>query len=245
MDDREVAGPRRRHGGKAGVVLALCGLFASAPAAAQWAVVDIPHTLKTALGWVAQYQQMIESYQRQVEQLQTLDKQYEQALVTGEGYSGNAGYREHFQERDQDADLAQRCGTAPARHPTGAEQYAYCTAMVRIENRRFNAVVAMLKDVGERDEELREAYAERAGIGEAEEGKLASNTNRILSIQGQLQNDVQNSEQLLAAYDTTLRTLRDNHVRVANEALKGSPGTVVAQGLALKVALRAARERER
>lgn len=253
MDDREVSGAWTRHGGRhgrrhgwtMGLVLALCGLFASAPAAAQWAVVDVPHTIKTAMGWVAQYQQMIETYQRQVEQLQTLDKQYEQALVTGEAYSGNAGYREHFQERGQDDDLVQRCGAVPARHPTGAEQHAYCTAMVRIENRRFNAVVAMLKDVSDRDGELREAYAERSGIGEAEEGKLASNSNRILSIQGQLQNDVQNSEQLLAAYDTTLRTLRENHIRVANEALKGSAGTTVVQGLALKIALHAARERDR
>ena len=245
MDDREVVGPRTRHGWKTGLLLALCGMFASGPVVAQWAVVDVPHTVKTALGWVAQYQQMIETYQRQVEQLQTLDKQYKQALVTGEAYSGNAGYREHFEERDQDADLEKRCGASPAKHPMGAEQHAYCTAMVRIENRRFNAVVAMLKDVSERDEELRAAYAERAGIGEAEEGKLASNTNRILSIQGQLQNDVQNSEQLLAAYDTTLRTLRENHVRVANEALKGSAGGAVVQGLALKLALRAARERDR
>jgi len=245
MDDREVIGARRKRRWGQGLVLALCAAFASAPAAAQWAVVDVPHTVKTALGWVAQYQQMIESYQRQVEQLQTLDKQYEQALVRGEAYSGSAGYREHFQERDEDAGLVERCGAAPARHPTGAEQHAYCTAMVRIGNRRFNAVVAMLRDVGERDDELRAAYAERAAIGEAEEGRLASNTNRILSIQGQLQNDVQNSEQLLAAYDTTLRTLQENHVRVANEALGSSTGGVVAQGLALKLALQAARERER
>src|SRR5690606_39822002 len=126
MEDREVRRPRRPWPSGAGLVLVLCGACVAGPAAAQWAVVDVPHTVKTALGWVAQYQQMIETYQRQVEQLQTLDKQYKQALVTGEAYSGNAGYREHFEERDQDADLEKRCGASPAKHPMGAEQHAYC-----------------------------------------------------------------------------------------------------------------------
>jgi hypothetical protein len=244
MDDREVVGPRRRQG-RLAIALALCGALAAEPAAAQWAVVDVPHTVKTALGWVAQYQQMIESYQRQVEQLQTLNKQYEQALVTGAAYSGSAGVRENFEKRDQDADLASRCGTGPARHSKGVEQYTYCTSIVRTENRRFNALVDMLDVVNDRDEELRAAYAERAGIGPEEEGKLASNTNRILAIQGQLQNDVQSGERLVAAYDTALRALREHHVRLANEALQGGSGDALVQGVALKLALRAARERDR
>ena len=245
MDDRDVVGPPKRRKGMAGWLLAACIVCPAGPASAQWAVVDLPHTVKTALGWVAQYQQMIEDYKGQIEQLQTLNKQYEQALVTGQGYSGSAGLRESFGERALDEGLVERCGTAPARHPKGTEQHAYCSAIVRTENRRFNAVVAMLEDVEARDAELREAYEERAGIQAEEEGKLASNTNRILSIQGQLQNDMQNAESLMNAYDTSLRALRENHVRVANEALTGSAGSQVAQGVALKAALQAARGRER
>ena len=245
MDDREVAGagtPRLRV---AGLVLGVCVGLAAWPASAQWAVVDIPHTVKTALGWVAQYQQMIEDYKRQVEQLQTLDKQFEQALVTGEAYAGGSSHRENFQQVEEDAGVDKRCGTASPRNPKGVELHAYCVSIVRTENRRFNALVAMLDDVNERHRELREAYAERGGIQPEEEGKLASNTNRILSIQGQLQNDVQSGERLVSAYDTALRALRDNHVRVANEALEGSGAGAVAQGVMLKLALRAARERDR
>ena len=246
MDDRDVVAPRSRwRRWMTGIVLAFCCGLAVAPASAQWAVVDLPHTVKTAIGWMAQYQQMIEDYQRQVEQLRTLDKQYEQALVTGQAYSGSRGYRERFHPRGDDEGLAERCGTRPARHRKGGEQRAYCISIVRTENRRFNAVVAMLEDVDARDQELRDAYAERASIGREEEGKLASNSNRILSIQGQLQNDVENAERLLAAYDAALRSLRENHVRLANEALQGTPGQAVAQGVALKLALRAARERDR
>ncbi len=246
MDDREVAGAGTLRLRMAGLVLGVCVGLVAWPASAQWAVVDIPHTVKTALGWVAQYQQMIEDYKRQVEQLQTLDKQFEQALVTGEAYAGGNSHRENFQQVEEDAGVDERCGTASPRNPKGEELHAYCVSIVRTENRRFNALVAMLDDVNERDQELREAYAERGGIRPEEEGKLASNTNRILSIQGQLQNDVQSGERLMSAYDTALRALRDNHVRVANEALEGSgAGGAVAQGVMLKLALRAARERDR
>ena len=245
MDDDRQGRVRRWRGNAAAALLAACcGLFA-APVSAQWAVVDLPHTVKTAIGWMAHYQQMSEDYQRQVEQLQTLDRQYEQALVTGEAYTGSRGHRERFQPRGDEDGLAERCGTKPARHARGEEQRSYCISIVRTENRRFNAVVAMLADVDERDAELQAAYAERASIGREEEGKLASNSNRILSIQSQLQNDVESGERLLAAYDTALQALRENHVRVANEVLQGRPGQAVVQGVALKLALRAARERDR
>ena len=227
------------------LALGLAGLLAAAPAGAQWAVVDVPHTVKTVLGWTAQYQQMMESYQRQVEQLRTLEKQYQQAMVSGTAYAGEPGYRERFPVRALDAGVVERCGTAPARHPMGAEQYAFCRDIVRTGNRRYNALVAMLEDVEARDGELRAAYAERAGIRPEEEGRLASNTNRILSIQGRLQNEVRNAEALMSAYEAALRALHEGQVRLGREALAGADGSSVTQGLALKAALRLARERER
>lgn len=245
MEDREVEGARKRRVRRAAFVLAACGGIAAGPAFGQWAVVDLPHTLKTALGWVVQYQQMIEGYQRQVEQLETLDRQFEQGLVTGTAYAGGHGHRENFAKREDDAGIAGRCGDGTGRNPKAQELHALCASIVRIENRRFNALVAMLDDVGERDAELRDAYAERAGIRAEEEGKLASNTNRILSIQGQLQNDVQSGERLLSAYDAALDALRADHLRTANEALDGAPGGALVQGIALKAALHAARERDR
>ena len=147
---------------------------------------------------------------------------------------------------DVDAGLDERCAPASPRQPKGEELHAYCVSIVRTENRRFNALVAMLADVDKRDGELRAAYAERGAIRPEEEGKLASNTNRILSIQGQLQNDVQSGERLMSAYDSALRALREGHVRMANEALADAPGGgEIVQGAVLRLALRAARERDR
>lgn len=248
MDDKEVG--RRGDGAAVRPVrwaagLLMAGVLAAGPANAQVAVFDVPHTIKTILGWIAQYQQMWQDYQSQIDQLSTLDKQYQQALVAGAAYDGNPGHREQFAQRGLDDGLADRCGTEPRNNPSGVEQHMYCSAIVSTENRRFNAMVAMLEDVEARDAELRATYAERAGIGADEQGKLASNTNRILAIQGQLQNDVQNAETLLGAYDATLRTLQADQVRAANKSFR-NPGTdQLIQGAALKVALRAARLRER
>jgi hypothetical protein len=248
MDDKEVGG--REKGGVTGrrrraVGILIAGLLFAGPANAQFAVVDMPHTIKTILGWIAQYQQMWQDYQSQIDQLSTLDKQYQQALVSGVAYEGSPGHREQFSQRGLDDGLADRCGATPRNNPAGADQHMYCSAIVTTENRRFNAMVAMLEDVEERDRELRAAYAERAGIGADEQGKLASNTNRILAIQGQLQNDVQNAETLLGAYDATLVSLQADQVRAANKTLGGSGGDQLMQGVALKLALRAARTRER
>ena len=248
MDDREVDGRGRGAGskrGRAAAGLMLAALLAAAPASAQVAVFDVPHTIKTILGWIAQYQQMWQDYQSQIDQLSTLDKQYQQALVAGAAYEGSPGHREQFTERGLGEGLVDRCGSEPRNNPTGAEQHMYCSAIVNTENRRFNAMVAMLEDVEARDAELRETYAERAGIGADEQGKLASNTNRILAIQGQLQNDVQNAETLLGAYDATLRTLQADQVRAANKSFRSSGTDQLIQGVALKLALRGARLRER
>lgn len=210
-------------------------------------VIDLPHTVKTALGWVAQYQQMLEQYKQQLEQTTTLNQQLEQMYVKGEAYDGQPGHRQQFSPRGLDVGVAERCGTEPRKHPRGAEQFEYCVAIVRTENHRFNAVVTMLEDVERRDQELQAAYAERSAIRQEEQGKLESNTNRILAIQSQLQNDVQNSATLMDAYAAAIAKLEQDQDRVARQALGGSGGIGgdLAQGVALRLALQAARTRER
>lgn len=226
-------------------------IFASAlmsgQACAQAAVIDIPHTLKTSLGWVAQYQQMINDYEKQIEQYKTQLKQYQQMQVNGDVYDGGPGYRERFNVRNINNGVDKRCGLQPNNNPVGPEQYDYCVAIVRTENRRFNAMANMLQDVSKRDKELQAAVTERKGIGEDEQGKLESNTNRVAALQSQLQNDVQNAQTLMNAYDAALRTLKDDQIQVGNRALKGKSSLLgnATQGLALKLALHAARARDR
>lgn len=235
-------------------LLALSGIFAAGNACAQAVVTDPAHTQLTMTGWIKelvaqgkQYSQQIQQYQKQVQQYQQQIKQYEQQYVKGGAFKGKPGYREKFNERDINAGVIDRCRDAPRKNPVGLEQYNLCRAIVQTQNRRFNAMVKVLEDVERRDEELQEAYKERADIDQTDAGQLQSNSNRILAIQGQMQNDVQNAKTIMETYDTLLVSLKDDQVRAANSALKNKSslfGTAV-QGVALRTALRAARSRER
>ena len=62
-----------------------------------------------------------------------------------------------------------------------------------------------------------------------------------------MQNDVQNAKTLMETYDTLLSGLREDQIRSANAALGRKAGLFdqAAQGVALRVALRAARRTER
>ncbi len=219
----------------------------SGQAFAQAAVVDIPHTVKTTFGWIAQYEQMISDYEQQLNQYKTLVKQYEQAQVNGISYKGKPGYRETFKERDINEGVDKRCAQAHADKSAAPEQYNNCVAIVQMENGRYNAMVKTLEGVKDRDKELKEAMAERDSIGQDEQGKLESNSNRILALQSQLQNDMQNSQTLLTAYDASIENLKDKQVLAANRALNGESSLLgdATQGVALKLALKAARMRDR
>lgn len=243
----------KQHTFVAGGLLLACALL-SGNACAQAAVFDLGHTTETILGWGGQYTQKAleytrqgQQYVRQGQQYATQIKQLEQMYVKGGIFEGKPGYREKLQVRPINHGVSERCGDKPASNPVGTEQLHKCIAIVQAENRRYNATVKMLEDVEKRDKELQAAIAERKSIGQDEKGKLESNTNRILAIQTQQQNDVQNASNLLSAYDATLRSLREDQVQTANLALSGRNSLVggAVQGAALRLALKDARQRDR
>lgn len=237
-----------------GFLLLACALM-SGNASAQVSIVTDPgHTMETIIGWSGQYTQKEQEYARQgqqlaqqVQQYETQVKQFEQMYVKGGVFQGKPGYREKLEVRPINQGVSERCGDAPASNPVGTEQLHKCIAIVQTENRRYNATVKMLEDVEKRDEELKAALAEREDIKQDEKGKLESNTNRILAMQTQQQNDVQNASNLLSAYDATLRSLREDQIQTANLALKGNDSLLggAIQGAALHAALEAARQRDR
>jgi hypothetical protein len=200
---------------------------------------------------VTQYAKQVEQYKQQIEQYQTQLKQYQQMYVKGTAYKATPGFRENienqFPERPINQYVDESCGTAPKENPVGAPQRAYCVATIQTQNRRYNAMRALLKDVAKNDSDLAAASAEREGIQPEDQGALQANTNKIASINSKMQNDVQNAKYTMDAYNAALATLNDDMVRSANAALKNKNnllGTAV-QGAILKVALRAARLRDR
>lgn len=247
---------RRRHHFKlfTAFLLGLGCTLAAARVPAQAVVTDPGHTSLTYAGWIKelvaqgqQYGKQIQQYQKQLQQYQQQIKQYEQQYVKGDAFQGKPGFREKFTERGLDYGRVDKCGQNPSNNPVGAEQYKYCVAIVQTENRRFNAMINVLRDVEKRDEELQATYKERAGINLADAGQLQSNSNRILAIQGQMQNDVQNAKTVMETYDALLRGLKEDQIRTANSALSKKDRLIglAVQGAALRVALRGARARRR
>lgn len=237
----------------------VCSLGAGDADAGGIPVIDGIHSGMTMQGWMAQYGQMyaeyakqLEQYARQVEQLQTQVAQYQQMYVRGTTYKPARSYRENIEERFPARALgdgvAESCGSAPKNNPVGLQQYDYCVAIVQTENRRYNAMRQLLQDVADNDRALEEARSEREyEINPRDQGALQANTNKIVSIQSKMENDLQNARYMMDAYNAVLTTLQADMVRAANTALKNQNNLLGAavQGAALKLALRAARQRDR
>lgn len=200
---------------------------------------------------VTQYAKQVEQYKQQIQQYQTQLKQYQQMYVKGTAYKATPGFREdvesQFPQRDINQSVDESCGKAAKENPVGATQRAYCVAIIQTQNRRYNAMRALLKDVAKNDADLAAASTERESIQPEDQGALQANTNKIASINSKMQNDVQNAKYTMDAYNAALATLNDDMVRSAKAALKNENGLLGAavQGLVLKGALRAARLRDR
>lgn len=221
-------------------------------------VIDGVHLSMTGQGWIAQYGQMYAEYTKQLEQLttqinqlQTQVKQYQQMYVKGAVYKPALAYRENIEERFPargiSEGVAESCGSRPKNNPVGPQQYDYCVAIVQTQNRRYNAMRQLLKDVAENDKQLESARQERENIGQTDQGALQANTNKVASIESKMQNDIQNAKYTMDAYDAVLATLNADMVRSAQAALSNRNellGTAI-QGASLKLALRAARSRDR
>lgn len=236
----------KEHTFVAGGLLLVCGLM-SGNVSAQEVVTDPGHTIESIIGWSTQAWQKGQEYYRQGLQYEQQIKQFDQMSIIGEVVKTKPGYRETIKERPVSEGVKERCGEAPANNPVGLEQYQYCVAIVQTENLRFNAIAKFIEDVRMRDDQMKAANKERDNTKKDENGKLISNSNRILSIQTQQQNDVQNAVNLLSAYDASLESLRKSQADAANTAFKGKDSLLdeAVQGAALHLALKAARNRDR
>lgn len=201
-----------------------------------------------------QYAKQLQQLQQQIQQYEQQVRQYQQMGLGSLKFQGNKGFRvniaQQFPERDINEGLTEGCGTGAKNNPVGQQQYNYCVAIVQTQNRRYNAMVKMLKDVEMRDKQLEQAYTDRGTLsGDTDQGKLQTNTNYIEQVQAQMQNDLQNGQYTIDAYTALLTSLNENMVRAANTALKNKNKPSILdtaiQGAALKVALQGARIRER
>lgn len=220
---------------------------------AQAVVTDPGHTILTYSGWIEelisqgqQYAKQIAQYQTQVQQYETQLKQYEQQYVKGGVFNQGAMATSQFAERALDAGMAERCPTGLRSLLASAAIAQTCAQIVHTENARYNAIVAVMNTAKVRDSELQKIYAERADISPQDAGALQANNNRLLSLQGRMQMDIQQARSQTEAYDRLLELLRDDQRMNANATLDGSDlvGGVI-RGAALHGALKAAKRDDR
>lgn len=221
-------------------------------------VVDGAHVSLTMNGWMSQYTQMYAEYAKQLEQLttqinqlQTQVKQYQQMMVKGAAYKPKAPFRENiatrFPGRGINDGVTEHCGDKPKNNAVGPQQHSLCIAKVRTQNQQFNAMRQFLLDVQKNDTDLEAARTERAGIAATDQGALQANSNKMVSIQSKMENDLQNAKYTMDAYNAVLMSINNETVRLAEEALRNKNGLLntAVQGAALKLALRAALARDR
>ena len=218
-------------------------------------VVDGAHIGVNKFAWVAQYQQMYQELQRQMEQYRTQIRELEQKYVSGPSFSGAAGYRETLSERGLNDYVADRCGDGTGPRPGPAKikeiaerQFRNCVAIIQTENTRYNVMVRVLKNLDVRDKQMEELKKQAALVPADQPGALERVKANIAQLEAYVELDLQNATTLLSAYDASLKALNTEQVWLGQAAFNGKKGglvdTVVQYG-ALKGALEVARSRDR
>lgn len=249
---------RRRRAGRAiattlGMALALTG---AGPAIATVPVVDLPHTIKTAIGWVEAHAQDL----REVQQWQREIAHYRQQLTTAARFVDRSlAMSDRFEQRAADHGMAEACpgatglpalwspGALDPRGDIRAQQLLNCQRIVLARNARYNEQVALLRRIRENDATLRQLGAARAQAGERQ-GALAANDNDIARFFARAETDMAYARSAIAAYDGLVVEFEQAQAQLARLALEGegagSLGGIV-QGVVLRGALEAARGRDR
>ena len=218
-------------------------------------VVDGAHIGINKFAWVAQYRQMYQELQRQMEQYRTQIRELEQKYVNGPSFNGGLGYRETLSERGLNDYVAERCGsgsglrTGPAQIKDIAErQFRNCVAIIQTENTRYNVMVRILKNLDVRDRQMEELKRQAASVPADQPGALERVKANIAQLEAYVALDIQNANTLLNAYDASLKALNTEQVWLGQAAFNGKGRGLldeVVQYGALKGALQVARSRER
>lgn len=248
--------PKSRHVSFAAGLVLGCGLAVGGAKGSGMPVIDIPHTLLTKLGWMADYTEQVDQLTKLKEQYDKLQEQYQAQLeqmrqlqigATG-GYNGQPGKKVELPAR-RDRHLNEETACPEVEKAPVPGQRAICQSIVRYQNDQYNQLVDVLELEEKRTQELEAIYAERAGIRKDEPGRLQDNTNKLNALQARTQLDMQAAKTTLDAYQSVVVSLQQEQARSTDEALAGrKDGNLVAglvRGASLGLALEGARARDR
>lgn len=251
----------------------LLALLGTGGAHAQAVVADPIHTFQTLIGHMmgrleaySQRFQDATQYAREVQHFQSQIEHYRQQLVSASSLMGQQALQMtmDFEERPLDHGMAERCpspGGDPGVPSLGLlfkltvpdlqgditrQQHETCQKIVLAENAKFNEQVRMLKNINQRDGELKSIERQRARAGTSQ-GELSTVEYDMSQFLSRATMDMQYSQSAMVAYDGLIASLNNDQRRLASVALGGKPATLgsITQGAALKSALQSLKRQER
>lgn len=119
--------------------------------------------------------------------------------------------------------LAERCpGGSETATGIQAEQHKICEEMYNTEIAKYRFSLEMYDLAKKRNEKLQEIVAERNGLGEKDFGKMEENTNKLLALSAQMDNDRDRYTAYMNAYDARMLYLQKSTELLSKRAINGS-----------------------
>jgi len=248
--------------------IALTCMLTATNANAQFAVVDVPHTIQAYVTHLARLAQQVQQYQSQIAHYTSEIAHMRQQLISVGGLRDvSMPMTDNFERRADDYGMAAACPGAGSMSLASLmsafslnmngdikeQQKAICQRIVLAKNAQYNEAVKMLATVRLQDGELQAIAAERAAAG-TDQGKLAANDNKLNQFLARATTSTQYSNTVIAAYETYVKSLEDNQQLLSQQALTGNTGNQTfastlankfVQGVALEAALRTVEARDR
>lgn len=247
----------------------LFGLLTAGAASAQgWPVYDNLHTLKNVMGWmeahkqdlkeIDQWKKQAEHYKQQLADAQKIfDAQSMTMTMDFTERPLNFGMQGSCQDKTGNGDkaISDKITSVPMSYapiksdPKGEikkEQLKVCQQIVFMQNSKYNEMIKMLKNIQQRDKELKKLDEYRKGVGTSE-GRLATSSNQFSAFMARASMDLQYSQTAIATYEGYIAHLKGEQEKLALRAMKGDDSSLfksLAQGAILRgsfTAIRAAR----
>lgn len=151
-----------------------------------------------------------------------------------------------------DVDLSKRCPASGLASLTGVakEQNTVCVEMYRTEIAKYRFSLEMYELAQARNQKLQEIIEERNALTENDFGKMEENTNKLVALTAQMDNDRDRYSAYMNAYDARSTHLQKASDVLSRAAISGGPVTPESIGSSLigagvlAVALRTAAETE-
>lgn len=236
---------------KTAIVGALMCALASGNASAIFGVGDVVIDPTAIAKQVAEFAE-------QAKRWEATARQYKQQLISLGGLSFNpaklSSEKDSLPYVDPEYGLEDACRKKSGDGPLGVisnlfkpdsnqeildQQLEICKRIVRAENLKYNETVRFLRNLRDRQDELKTLDDRRASVG-SEQGKLQALSYDIERYHQNTKMDLDNWQAMIVAYDSYIAQLNKYQQRLANRALNGKQPDMlsgVVQGLVLKKVL--------